>query len=154
MVNPNLAVRALFHCRQWTCRVTQPQRLLGCAVDKSRSSKSAEVHRVHGLQYMAMLDVLRLNESLLEDDVSGAWMVWSGAAETALADAFQLVAALSLFGSWSWGVVVHDFVLLGWVVLRFARRVVLLLMLMRLVMSSCIVSGAGSRQSWMFWMHE
>ena len=36
------------------------------------------------LQYMAVPDVLRLDESLREEDVSGAWMVWSGAAGAAL----------------------------------------------------------------------
>ena len=36
-----------------------------------------------------MADVLRLDESLREDDVSRAWMVLSGAAEAALADAYR-----------------------------------------------------------------
>ena len=40
------------------------------------------------LQHMALAGVLRFDESLLENDVSRAWMVWSGAAETALDDAY------------------------------------------------------------------
>ena len=36
---------------------------------------------------MAMADVLRLDESLLENDVSRASMVWSGDVEADLADA-------------------------------------------------------------------
>ena len=53
----------------------------------------AEVQRVWDLcddrlQYIALADVLRFDESLLENDVSRAWMVWSGAAETALDDAY------------------------------------------------------------------
>ena len=35
-----------------------------------------------------LLDALLLDDALRRDDVSDAWMVWSGAAETALADAF------------------------------------------------------------------
>ena len=52
-IAPHLAVRALFDCCRWTCRVTQPlQRTLLWpaswlpAVDKSRRSKSVEVQRV------------------------------------------------------------------------------------------------------------
>ena len=52
-IAPHLAVRTLFDCCRWECRVTQPvQRTLLwpaswlLAVDKSRSSRSAEVQRV------------------------------------------------------------------------------------------------------------
>ena len=38
---------------------------------------------------MARLDALSLDESLGAGDVSRAWLVWSSAAETALADAFR-----------------------------------------------------------------
>ena len=41
------------------------------------------------LQFMAWSDALVLDESLRMDDVSSAWMIWSGAAEAALADARQ-----------------------------------------------------------------
>ena len=34
-------------------------------------------------------DAMRLVESLDAGDVSRAWLVWSGAAETALADAYR-----------------------------------------------------------------
>ena len=40
-VVPHLAVRAQVDCVRWTCKVTQP---VLPAVDKSRGSKSAEVH--------------------------------------------------------------------------------------------------------------
>ena len=65
------------------------------AVEKSRGSKSAKVLRVwevydDRLHFMARSDASEMGESLRLDDVSGAWMIWSGAAENAFADAFQL----------------------------------------------------------------
>ena len=67
------------------------------AIDKSRGSKSVEVQRVwevydERLQFMFRQDALQLDESLDAGDVSRAWLVWSGAAETALADAYQFCA--------------------------------------------------------------
>ena len=41
------------------------------------------------LQFMSREDALNLDEALLSGDVSSAWMVWSSAAEKALADAFR-----------------------------------------------------------------
>ena len=41
------------------------------------------------LQFMSRHDALEFDESLRFDDVSRAWLVWSGAAETALGDAYQ-----------------------------------------------------------------
>ena len=139
-VSPHLVARTHLDCGRWTSRVTQlvqrtplwPAAWLA-AVDKSQGSKSLEVQRVWDFHddRVAKPDALRLDESLLVDDVSHAWLVWYG------------------------------FVWLGWVVLRFARRVVMLLMFMRLVMSLCIVtpplpfcwtSGARSRLSWMYWI--
>ena len=38
---------------------------------------------------MTRFDALLLDDSLRIHDVSAAWMVWSGAAETAVADAYQ-----------------------------------------------------------------
>ena len=38
---------------------------------------------------MSCHDALHLDESLNADDVSSAWLVWSGAAEAALVDAFR-----------------------------------------------------------------
>ena len=38
---------------------------------------------------MSRHDALQLDESLNAHDVSRAWLVWSGAAEAALADAFR-----------------------------------------------------------------
>ena len=63
-------------------------------VDKIRGSKSAEVQRVWGvyderLRFMSRQDALLLDEALGADDVSQAWLVWSGAAEAALVDAFR-----------------------------------------------------------------
>ena len=97
-VAPHLAVRTLFDCCRWSCRVTQPvQRNLWLtfwllAVDKSRGSKSVEVQRVwevcdDRLQFMSRHDALQLDESLDADEVSRPWLVWSGAAEAAFADA-------------------------------------------------------------------
>ena len=64
------------------------------AVDKSRSSMSVEVRRVweiydERLQFMSQQDAPLLSESLDAGDVSQAWLVWSRAAETALADAYR-----------------------------------------------------------------
>ena len=63
-------------------------------MDESRGSFSAEVQRVWEvfgdlLQHMAMPDALRLDESLRVDDVSRAWLVWSGDTRAAHADAYQ-----------------------------------------------------------------
>ena len=100
-VAPHLAVRALFNCCRWTGRVTQPvQRtpqwpaswLPG--IDKRRGSKSVAVQSAweiydERLQFMSRQDALQLDESLDAGDVSFAWLVWSGAAEAALADAYH-----------------------------------------------------------------
>ena len=58
-----------------------------------RGSKSVEVQRVwevydERLQFISRPDAVRLDESLVAGDVSRACLVWSGAAETALADAY------------------------------------------------------------------
>ena len=97
----HLAVRTLFDCCRWTCSVTQvvqrtplwPASWLP-AVDKGRGSKSVEVRRVWGthderLQFMSRRDVLLLDDSLAAGNVSRAWAAWSGAAESALADAYR-----------------------------------------------------------------
>ena len=95
------AVRASFLYSSWTCQVSQPVRCTPLwpaswlpALDKSRGSKSIEVQKVWDvyddrLQFMSREDAFRLGEALLLGDVSSAWMVWSSAAEKALADAFQ-----------------------------------------------------------------
>ena len=98
---PHLAVRTLFDCCRWVSRVTQPILRTPLwpaswlpAVDKGRGSKSVEVLSVwevydQRLQYMSLQDAQCLSESLDADDVSSAWLVWSRAAETALADAYR-----------------------------------------------------------------
>ena len=65
-IAPHLAVRTLFDCCRWDCRVTQPVRCTPLwpaswlpAVDKSRGSKSVEVQRVwdvydERLQFMSV----------------------------------------------------------------------------------------------------
>ena len=99
-IAPHFAVRALFDYKRWSCCVTQPVRFSPLwpaswlpAIDKSRGSKSVEVRRVwevydDRLQFMSQRDAFLLNESLNAGDVSDAWLVWSRAAETALADAY------------------------------------------------------------------
>ena len=64
------------------------------AVDKIRGSKSVAVQRVwevydERLHCMSRQDAMQLDESLDAGDVSRAWLVWSGAAEAALADAYR-----------------------------------------------------------------
>ena len=79
------------------------------AVDKSKRSKPVEVQRVweiydERLQFMSKHDAIQLDESLNADDVSRAWLVWSGAAEVALADAYQFCGwscSEQRFGSWA-----------------------------------------------------
>ena len=100
-VAPHLAVRTLFDCCRWSCRVTQPVQCTPLwpaswlpAIDKSRGSKSVEVQRVwkvydERFQIISRQDALQLDESLDAGDVSGAWLVWSSAAEAALADAYR-----------------------------------------------------------------
>ena len=98
---PHLAFRASFLYSSWTVRVSQPVKRTPLwpaswlpAIDKTRGSNSVEVQRVwevydERLQFMSREDALGLDEALLRGDVSRAWMVWSSAAEKALADAFQ-----------------------------------------------------------------
>ena len=98
-ISPHLAVRTLSDYDRWSCRVTQPVRSSPLwlaswlpAVDENRGSKSVEVQWVweicdDRLQFMSRQDALLLKESLAAGDVSRAWLVWSGAAGTALADA-------------------------------------------------------------------
>ena len=98
---PHFAVRASLLYSSWTCQVSQPVRRTPLwpaswlpALDKSRGSKSVEVQRVweiydERLQFVSREDALGLDEALLCSDVSRAWMIWSSAAEKALADAFQ-----------------------------------------------------------------
>ena len=100
-VAPHLAVRTLFDCCRWCCRVTQPVQRTPLwpaswlpAIDKGRVSKSVEVQRVWGvhderLQFLSRQDALHLHESRDAGDVSCSWLVWSGAAEAELADAYR-----------------------------------------------------------------
>ena len=64
-----------------------------------------EVHDER-LQLMCRQDALQLDESLHAGDVSRAWLVWSGAAEVALADAFRFSGGPVLLGVWFLGEVV------------------------------------------------
>ena len=98
-ISPHLAVRALVDYDRWSCYANQPVRFSPpwpaswlLAVDKSRGSKSVEVRRVweiydDRLHFMSRHDAFLLSESLDVGDVSQAWLVWSRAAETALANA-------------------------------------------------------------------
>ena len=63
-------------------------------------SKSVEVQRVwevydERLQFMSRHDAVQLDESLGAGDVFRAWLVWSGAAEAALVDAYLFCGVLS-----------------------------------------------------------
>ena len=98
---PHLAVRTLSDCCRWISQVTQPVLRTPLwpaswlpAVDKGRGSKSVEVQRVwevydERLQFMSLQDALWLSESFDAHDVSSAWLVWSSAAEAALADTYR-----------------------------------------------------------------
>ena len=96
-----LSLRTSLDYGRWACRVTQPVQRSPLwlaswlpAVDKSRRSKSVEVQRVwevydDRLQFMSRHDAIQLDESLDADEVSRAWLVWSCAAEAALADLWR-----------------------------------------------------------------
>ena len=101
-IQPHLAVRTWFVADRWTAWATQPRRFTPLwpaswvpSVDRSRSSKSAEVRRISDI-YDERLGWVDADEALTVDgavasgDVSGAWIAWSTAAERALADAFCL----------------------------------------------------------------
>ena len=101
-VQPHLAVRTRFSGVRWSAMVTQPCRFTPVwpaswvhAVDKSRSSRSAEVRRIweiydERLGVICADDVGGLRDALGFGDVSGAWVIWSSVAEVALVDAFCL----------------------------------------------------------------
>ena len=100
-IAPHIVFRTLFDCCRWSCRVTQPDPCTPLwpaswlpAFGKGRGSKPVEVRNVwevydDRLQFISWQDAQRLSESLDADDVSRVWLVWSGAAGAALADAFR-----------------------------------------------------------------
>ena len=147
---PLLAVRTLFDCGRWSCRVTQPVQRNPLwpaswflAVDKSRGPKSVEVRRVwevhdDRLQFMSRDDALQFDEALVGDDVSRAWLVWSGAAETALVDAYHFLGPCR--GLILERVRLRCSELSGLVDTRFGRHEVMLLTRMMLLMSSYVVT--------------
>ena len=170
----HFAVKAHFDCSRWICWATQPvhRAPLGPAfwlpaVDRGRSSKSVEVLRVweiydDRLQFMKWSDALLLRDCLMRGDVTAAWLVWSAAAEEALADAFRLAGGSVpdkglVLGR---GCVRGRAVTLGGP--RIRRLGVMLVMLWMLGMCSCIGTlplllcltfVAVSRFFWMFLMH-
>ena len=137
-IAPHLAVRALFDCGWWESWVTQSEQCTPLwpaswlpAVDKGRSSTSAEGKRVweicdERLQFMSRRDASLLDESLVLDDVSFAWVVWSRAAESALADAFRFSGGPLPVKFFFLVVVVLCFVLYSMVVLGFVGLVLML----------------------------
>ena len=117
LIAPHLAVRTFFDYCRWTSRVTQPFTRTPLwlaswlpAIGKGRGSKSVDVQRVwevydERLQFMSRKDALRQAESLDTGDVSRAWLVWSGAAEAALADAYRVFwrsKSSQRLGPWTW----------------------------------------------------
>ena len=149
---PHLAVRTLFDYGRWSCRVTQPVRYsplwpASClpAVDKSRGSKSVDVQRVweiydDHLQFMTRQDALHLDECLDVGAVSQAWLVWSSAAEAALADAYRFSGGPDPkkgLGPWAKGRLVSGWS--GLVGIRSGRCEVMLPTCMMQLTSSCTV---------------
>ena len=100
-IAPHFAVRTLFDCCRWECWVTQPvQRtpsglplgyllLIKVGVPNLLRFKGFSGVYDERLQFMSHQDALQLDESLDAGDVSRAWLVWSGAAEAALVDAYR-----------------------------------------------------------------
>ena len=101
-LQPHFAVQTWFDACRWTARVTQPFRFTPVwpaswirAVDRSRTSRSAEVRRVwevydERLGVICARDVHSLDLALYSWDVSRAWLAWSSAAEGALVEAYCL----------------------------------------------------------------
>ena len=99
-VQPHLAVRTWFAAEKQTPKVTQPCRFTplwppSCfhSADKSRDSRSAEVRRIwrfmmNAFGQVTTEDVWRIDDALGSGDVSGAWVAWSTAVESAPVDAF------------------------------------------------------------------
>ena len=99
-VQPHLAVRTWFAAERSSARVTQPRRFTPLwlafwvpSVDRSRGSKSAQVWRIweiydDRLGWIGADDACCIDDA--SEDVSGAWVAWSSAAERALVDAFCL----------------------------------------------------------------
>ena len=106
---------------------------------RRRARSTIFVWEVHDerVQFMSRQDALHLDESLDAGDVSRAWLVWSRAAETALADAYQFCGVLFRAEVWFLGGRVLCSGLSSLVVTRFARLLVMLLMPMMLLMFSC-----------------
>ena len=86
-LQPHLAVRTWFAADKWTTSVTQPFRFTPLwlvswvsAVDRSRTSRSAEVRRIwevydERLGLVQAHDVQLLGDALSSGNVSGAWLV-------------------------------------------------------------------------------
>ena len=115
------------------------------AIDNGRGSMSVEVQRVwevydDRLQFMSRQDALLLDESLRDDIVSRAWLVWSGLVllRLLLLTLISLLGVLSRQGASFSGGVVPCLGLSDLVGIRFGRLVVVLLMFMMLLMSLCI----------------
>ena len=83
---PHLAVRTYFECARWSVR--HFGLLLGCL----------PWTQVQALNLPSRDDAAVLDVSLDAGDVSRAWLVWSSAAETALADAHRFAGGLCLKG--------------------------------------------------------
>ena len=82
---------------------------------------------------MAVPDALALDESLRCGDVSRAWLIWSGAAESALVDAYQFAGRPVPDKGFVLGRRSSKFLRFGWEGPRYAKLVVVLLILVRLV---------------------
>ena len=99
-VLPHYAVRASFSLGRWSARACLPVRfsvLLPAAwvacLDKSRSSKSAEIRRIWEVYDESLLLVHPafwegVYSALVAGDVSSAWSIWSFSAEVSLVRAF------------------------------------------------------------------
>ena len=103
-IAPHLAVRTLCDYDRWSGRVTQPVRFSPLWPASWLPRRVWEVFD-DCVQFMSRQDALLLDECLNAGDVSRAWLVWSRAAEAALADAYQFSGGAfpqREFGSWTW----------------------------------------------------
>ena len=101
-IQPHFAVRASFLASRWTVKVCGPVPLSPlwpaswvAAVDKTRSSKSAEVRGIwevydKALEFIPVDQAVAIRDALADGNVTTAWTAWSHAAEHVLSRAFFL----------------------------------------------------------------
>ena len=99
---PHFAVRVSFLASRWSVKVRRPVPLVPfwpaswvAVVDKTRSSKSAEVRGIwevydKAFEFITVDHAVAIRDALADGNVTAAWTAWSHAAEHVLLHAFFL----------------------------------------------------------------